>query len=314
MIIQTIRMKSVTAEGMGTLSVFEAEHDVPFAIKRIYYIHNVPAGVQRGGHAHKKLRQVLWCPYGKILIKLDDGFEKAEVLLDSPDKGLIVESNMWRDMLWQQENPSSASRQIPSMMRTITSAITRCSCVMWAQRTPQRSKAMDWAGIDEWIYRRLTELVDVLPMRFVKLVAHNYTDARVRKLYWRRLGLEMGEGTYANLGLTLLSDDYTPRVHIGNHVSIAANVTFVPMASANNGQEINTYPYVRDHLTKAADIVVEDEVWIGADVTILPGVHIGRCAVIGAGSVVTGDVEASHIYAGVPARKIRDIRTGERVQ
>ena len=36
---------------------------------------------------------------------------------------------------------------------------------------------MDWAGIDEWIYRRLTELVDVLPMRFVKLVAHNYTDA-----------------------------------------------------------------------------------------------------------------------------------------
>lgn len=74
---------------------------------------------------------------------------------------------------------------------------------------------MDWAGIDEWIYRRLTELVDVLPMRFVKLVAHNYTDARVRKLYWRRLGLEMGEGTYANLGLTLLSDDYTPRVHIG---------------------------------------------------------------------------------------------------
>lgn len=129
---------------------------------------------------------------------------------------------------------------------------------------------MDWAGIDEWIYRRLAELVDVLPMRFVKLVAHNYTDARVRKLYWRRLGLEMGEDTYANLGLTLLSDDYTPRVHIGNHVSIAANVTFVPMASANNGQEINTYPYVRDHLTKAADIVVEDEVWIGADVTILP--------------------------------------------
>ena len=49
-------------------------------------------------------------------------------------------------------------------------------------------------------------------------------------------------------------------------------------------------------------------------VTILPGVHIGRCAVIGAGSVVTGDVEAYHIYAGVPARKIRDIRTGERVQ
>lgn len=78
---------------MGTLSVFVAEHDVPFAIKRIYYIHNVPAGVQRGGHAHKSCAKSCGVPMGKILIKLDDGFEKAEVLLDSPDKGLIVESN-----------------------------------------------------------------------------------------------------------------------------------------------------------------------------------------------------------------------------
>ena len=60
MIIQTISIKSVTAQGMGTLSVFEAEHDVPFAIKRIYYIHNVPAGVQRGGQPHKHLRQPPW--------------------------------------------------------------------------------------------------------------------------------------------------------------------------------------------------------------------------------------------------------------
>ena len=104
MIIQTISINRVTAQGMGTLSVFEAEHDVPFAIKRIYYIHNVPVGVQRGGHAHKKLRQVLWCPYGKILIKLDDGFEKAEVLLDSPDKGLIVEHYMWREMIWEKKD------------------------------------------------------------------------------------------------------------------------------------------------------------------------------------------------------------------
>ena len=90
MILQTISMKSVTAAGMGTLSVFEAERDVPFAIKRIYYIHGAPKGVQRGGHAHKALRQVLWCPYGSILIRLDNGREKAEVLLNDPAKGLIV--------------------------------------------------------------------------------------------------------------------------------------------------------------------------------------------------------------------------------
>lgn len=104
MILQTISMKSVTAEGMGTLSVFEAERDVPFAIKRIYYIHGAPKGVQRGGHAHKALRQLLWCPYGSILIRLDDGTEKTEVLLNDPSKGLIVEHFMWREMIWQQEN------------------------------------------------------------------------------------------------------------------------------------------------------------------------------------------------------------------
>ena len=62
MIIQTISMKSVTAEGMGTLSVFEAGRDVPFDIKRISDIHGAPAGVQRGGHAHTARRQGLWCP------------------------------------------------------------------------------------------------------------------------------------------------------------------------------------------------------------------------------------------------------------
>ena len=57
MIIQTISIKSVTAQGMGTLSVFEGSHDVPFDIKRIYYIHGAPKGTHRGGHAHKALRQ-----------------------------------------------------------------------------------------------------------------------------------------------------------------------------------------------------------------------------------------------------------------
>ena len=104
MIIQTISMKSITAEGLGTLSAFEGGHDVPFDIKRIYYIYGARQGTQRGGHAHKALRQVLWCPYGSILIRLDDGHEKSEVLLDDPAKGLIVEHNIWREMIWQQEN------------------------------------------------------------------------------------------------------------------------------------------------------------------------------------------------------------------
>ena len=98
MIIQTISMKSITAEGLGTLSVFEGGHDVPFDIKRIYYIYGAPQGTQRGGHAHKALRQVL------AHDNVSNPKINSEVLLDDPAKGLIVEHNMWREMIWQQEN------------------------------------------------------------------------------------------------------------------------------------------------------------------------------------------------------------------
>ena len=104
MIVKTINIRSETDPGKGTLSFFEAQKDVPFEIKRIYYIHSVPKGIQRGGHAHRKLRQILWCPYGRIRIKLDDGTDTAEVMLDDPTKGLLVEHNTWREMFWEQDD------------------------------------------------------------------------------------------------------------------------------------------------------------------------------------------------------------------
>ena len=57
----------------------------------------------RGGHAHKQLTQLLWCPYGSITILLDDGTDKAEAKLDAPSKGAIGEHAMWREMRWEQE-------------------------------------------------------------------------------------------------------------------------------------------------------------------------------------------------------------------
>ncbi len=99
-----ISIKNIHDEAEGDLSIFEGSgHDLPFAIKRIYYIHHVPVGTVRGGHAHKQLTQLLWCPYGSITILLDDGTDKAEVKLDTPTKGLIVEHAMWREMRWEQE-------------------------------------------------------------------------------------------------------------------------------------------------------------------------------------------------------------------
>lgn len=89
---------------MGSLSFFEANKDIPFDIKRIYYIYQVPNGVQRGGHAHLTLSQILFCPYGQIRVVLDDGIKKEEVILDEPSKGLIIPSGIWRDMIWEINN------------------------------------------------------------------------------------------------------------------------------------------------------------------------------------------------------------------
>lgn len=166
--------------------------------------------------------------------------------------------------------------------------------------------------LDEKIYNILKNSVDIMPMRLVKLIANHYTDARIRKLYFKRLGVVMGENTFANLGLMIASNDFEKRIIIGANVSIAPGVTIIAQSSANNGVEINTFPYLKT-LTEKENVVIEDEVWIGAGVTILPGVKIGRCSIIGAGSVVTSDVEPYSIYVGSPAKKIRDIRTGEKV-
>lgn len=99
---QLIDIHTVETPGEGRLSFFEEERDLPFSIRRIYYIYGTEAGVQRGGHAHRRLRQLLFCPWGSILIRLDDGREKAQVLLDDPCKGLVLGSGLWREMLWNK--------------------------------------------------------------------------------------------------------------------------------------------------------------------------------------------------------------------
>lgn len=98
-----IEFETIANEKQGCLSFFEAKKDIPFLIKRIYYIYEVPVGTTRGMHAHKNLQQILWCPYGEIEIILDDGKEKNSYLIDSPEKALLVLNGYWRDMIWKKE-------------------------------------------------------------------------------------------------------------------------------------------------------------------------------------------------------------------
>ena len=99
-----INIKTIPTVNAGELSFFEGTHDVPFDIKRIYYISKVPEGVRRGFHAHKKLKQLIFCPYGSIQLVIDNGTLREEITLCDPSIGVVIESPVWREMLWLQKD------------------------------------------------------------------------------------------------------------------------------------------------------------------------------------------------------------------
>jgi dTDP-4-dehydrorhamnose 3,5-epimerase-like enzyme len=88
----------IMGDERGSLIAFEEAQNVPFDVKRVYCIFNTDVNARRGKHAHKDLKQVLFCPTGSCTILLDDGYKKVEVSLDSPDKGLYIEGTIWREM------------------------------------------------------------------------------------------------------------------------------------------------------------------------------------------------------------------------
>ncbi len=82
----------------GQLVALEEYKDIPFCVKRVYYMYDTVEGVVRGKHAHKTLEQILVCIHGSCKILLDDGKEKKIVPLEKPYEGLYVSNSMWREM------------------------------------------------------------------------------------------------------------------------------------------------------------------------------------------------------------------------
>ena len=70
----------------------------------MYYISGVPEGVRRGFHAHKKLKQLLFCPYGRIQLILENETGREEIELSNPSIGVLIERFTWREMLWLQKD------------------------------------------------------------------------------------------------------------------------------------------------------------------------------------------------------------------
>ena len=101
---KVIHIKTIPTVDAGELSFFEGAHEIPFDIKRIYYISKVPEGVRRGFHAHKELKQLLFCPYGRIQLILENKNGREEIELADPSIGVIIDRCSWREMLWLQKD------------------------------------------------------------------------------------------------------------------------------------------------------------------------------------------------------------------
>lgn len=141
----------------------------------------------------------------------------------------------------------------------------------------------------------------------------NFPSNRVRLAYLRRaLGIEIGKETFVHMGCffdgenTSIGDNTVigrncflggsgGKLVIKNNVSITAR-TYIFCAS----HDVDSPDFASVH----ADVVIEDHAWIGAGVTILPGVHVGRGAVLGAVAAATKDIPEFTVWAGVPARPI----------
>ncbi|MEG3222114.1 FdtA/QdtA family cupin domain-containing protein [Vibrio gigantis] len=82
----------------GNLVALEGNKNIPFSIKRVYYLFDLQSDIPRGFHAHKELVQVAVCVKGHCDILMDDGKNKETVTLDSPDKGLLIDVMQWHEM------------------------------------------------------------------------------------------------------------------------------------------------------------------------------------------------------------------------
>lgn len=95
----TVLQLSKVHNRAGNITIVERDNHIPFDVKRVYYLYDIPGGESRGGHAHHNLRQLVVAASGSFSVQLDDGKNKKVVTLNRPDYGLIIEPGVWREVL-----------------------------------------------------------------------------------------------------------------------------------------------------------------------------------------------------------------------
>ena len=137
-----------------------------------------------------------------------------------------------------------------------------------------------------------------------KLLAQHFPNNRIRIYGLNLCEFSTGKKVYVGQDLIVASpiSEKTCDLIIGDRVAIGPRVTIVLSSDANWSKLMKHLKYIK------STVVLEEDCWIGAGAIILPGVKIGKMAIVGAGAVVTKDVEPFSVVAGVPAKMIKRIK------
>lgn len=262
----------------GGMVALESMQSIPFELKRVYYIFQNTPNASRGFHAHKHLKQVVICLHGQCRFVLDNGYHKEEVVLSSPTKGLVIESLVWREMHDFSDD-----------------------CVLLVLASEHYDESDYIRDYDHF----LTEAHKPFIHPLADVQTQNIgLDTRIWQYSVILSQAEIGKN--CNIcAHTLIEND----VVIGNNVTVKSGVFIWDGITIEDNSFIGTcvaftndkHPRSKQYPKEFLRTVVEAGASIGANATILPGIRIGKNAMVGAGAVVTKDVPENAIVIGNPA-------------
>lgn len=262
----------------GGLVALESMQSIPFELKRVYYIFQNTQKVPRGFHAHKNLKQVAICLHGQCRFVLDNGHSKEEIILSSPKQGLLIESLMWREMhdfsddcvllilASEHYDESDYIRDYKDFLIEVHKPFIHPLADVQSQSIGQDTRV--------WQYSVILKQAEIGAN--CNICAHTLIENDV-----------------------LIGDNVTVKsgVFIWDGITIEDNAFIGPCVAFTNDKQPRSKQYPEDFLRT----VVESGASIGANATILPGIKIGKNAMVGAGAVVTKDVPENAIVVGNPA-------------
>lgn len=262
----------------GGLVVAEASKNIPFKVNRIYYIFDAKPEIPRGFHAHKELQQVAFCIKGKCRMLMDNGIDKQDVWLDQANKGLMIPPFVWHEMhdfsedcillvlASEHYDENDYIRNYEDFLIAVKRPFIHPLSDVHSERIGQNTRVWQYSVI----------LKDATIGNGCNICAHTLIENDV-----------------------LIGNNVTVKsgVYIWDGITLEDNVFIGPCVAFTNDKK----PRSKQYPESFAKTIVERGASIGANATILPGIRIGRNALVGAGAVVTKDVPENAIVVGNPA-------------